>query len=78
MLNGHGQIRAGVKSHQGKIHTKARSARGAEIFMQAGKARQNHLGGRVALTEGFTVTSAPVGCRGIHAAARLGQGKIHG
>ena len=72
MLNGHGQIRAGVKSHKGKIHTKALSAREAEIFMQAGKARQNHLGGRVALTEGFLVTGAPVGCRGIHAAARLG------
>lgn len=77
MLNGHGQIRAGMKSHQGKIHTKALSARGAENFMQAGKARQNHLGGRVALTEGFTVTGVPVGNRGIHAAARLGQGKDH-
>jgi hypothetical protein len=78
VLNGYGQIRAGVKSHQGKIQTKARSTQGAEIFIQAGKARQNHLGGRVALTEGFTVTSAPVGCRGSHVAARLGQGKIHG
>jgi hypothetical protein len=78
VLNGHGQIRAGVKSHQGKIYTKAMSARDAEIFMQAGKARQNHLGGRVALTEGFSITGAPVGCRGIHAASRLGQGKIHG
>jgi hypothetical protein len=72
VLNGHGQIRASVKSYKGKIHTKALSAREAEIFMQAGKARQNHLGGRVALTEGFLVTSAPVSCRGIHAAARLG------
>jgi hypothetical protein len=42
------------------------------------QARQNHLGGRVALTERFTVTGAPVGYRGIHAAARLGQGKTHG
>jgi hypothetical protein len=32
---------------------------GPENFMQASKARQNHLGGRVALTEGFTVTGAP-------------------
>jgi hypothetical protein len=51
VLNGHGEIRAGVKSHQGKIHTKALSAREAENFMQAGKIRQNHLGGRVVLTE---------------------------
>jgi hypothetical protein len=42
-----------VKSHQEKIYTKAPSTRGPENFMQAGKARQNHLGGRVALTEGF-------------------------
>jgi len=44
--------------------------------MQTGqaKARQSHLGGRVALTEGFLVTGMPVGCREIHAAARLGQG----
>jgi hypothetical protein len=76
MLNRHGQIRAGVKSHQGKIHTKALSTRGAENFLQAGKARQNHLGGRVALTKGFIVTGVPVGYRGIHAAARLGQGRL--
>ena len=69
---------AGVKSHQEKIYPKAPSTRGPENFMQAGKARQNHLGGRVALTEGLTVTGAPVGCRGIHAAARLGQGKHRG
>jgi hypothetical protein len=40
-LHGHGQIRAGVKSHQGRIHTKALSARGAENFMQAGKAESS-------------------------------------
>jgi hypothetical protein len=40
--------------------------------MQAGKARQNHLGGKVALTEGFTVTGTLVDYRGIHAAARMG------
>lgn len=67
-----------MKSYQEKIYTKAQSARGPENFMQAGKARQNHLGGRVALTEGFAVTSAPVDCRGIHLAARLGQEKIYG
>jgi hypothetical protein len=33
----------------------------------------SHLRGRAALTEGFIITSAPVGCREIHAAARLGQ-----
>jgi hypothetical protein len=37
------------------------------------QARQNHLGGRVALTEGFMVTGAPVSYHRIHAAARLGQ-----
>jgi len=72
MLNGHGQIRTSVKSYKGKIYTKALSAREAEIFMQASKARQNHLGSRVALTEGFLVTSAPVNCREIHVTARLG------
>jgi hypothetical protein len=35
VLNGDGGIRAGAKSHQGKIHTKVPSARGAENFMQA-------------------------------------------
>jgi hypothetical protein len=33
----------------------------------------SHLSGRVALAEGFIITSAPVGSREIHAAARLGQ-----
>lgn len=66
MLNGDSGIRAGAKSHQGKIHTKVPSARGAENFMQA---RQ----GRVALAEGFMVTGVPVSCRKIHAAARLAR-----
>lgn len=80
MLNGHGEIRANAKSHERKVHTRIPSAGGAENFIQAGqsKARQSHLGGRVALTEGFLVPGAPVGCREIHATARLGQGKVHG
>jgi hypothetical protein len=36
------------------------------------RARQNRLSSRVALMEGFMVTGAPVSCREIHAAARLG------
>jgi hypothetical protein len=40
--------------------------------------RQSYLVGRVTLTEEFMVTGAPVGCREIHAAAKLGQGKGHG
>ena len=38
--------------------------------------RQNHLGYRVDLTEGFMVTGAPAGCREIHIAARLGLGRV--
>jgi hypothetical protein len=49
-----------VELHQEKIYTKASSARALENFMQVDKTRQNHLGGRVALTEGFTVTGALV------------------
>ena len=71
MLNKYNQIRASVKSYKGKIHTKALFAREAKIFMQASKARQNHLGGKVALTKGFLVTSAPISYRGIYAIARL-------
>jgi len=46
VLNGHGQIRASVKSHQGEIHTKALSAQGVENFMQASKARQGRTSRR--------------------------------
>ena len=43
------------------------------ISYKQGKARQNHLGGGVALTEG-----SMVGRREIHAAAKQGQWKGHG
>jgi hypothetical protein len=33
VLSGHGETRASAKSHQGRIYTKAPSARGAEDFM---------------------------------------------
>lgn len=70
MLHGHTETRSDTKSPQGKVYTKALSSRGAKNF-DARKARQSHLTGGVALTEGFTFTGGPVDCRGIHAAARL-------
>jgi len=71
MLNKYNQIRASVKSYKGKIHTKALFAREAKIFMQASKARQNHLGSKVALIEGVLITSALISYYGIYIAARL-------
>ena len=74
MLNRHRENHADIKTSQGMIYTKAPSAQGAESFIQArqGKARRNHLGGKVALTEVFMVTSAPISYREIHIAVRLG------
>jgi len=58
MLNRYSEIRAGVK-----LYIRALPALGAENFIEAGKARKNHLGGRVTLPEGFTITGTPVSCR---------------
>ena len=45
VLNGHGEGHADTKSHQGTIHIKVQSARGAKNFMQARQGKQTHLGG---------------------------------
>ena len=53
VLNGHSEVHAETTSHQGTIHTKIPSARGAENFIQArqGKAessrRRSCFDGRV-------------------------------
>jgi hypothetical protein len=40
--------------------------------MQASKVKQNYLSSKVALIEGFLVTSALISCCGIYIAVRLG------
>jgi hypothetical protein len=71
VFNGHGEVQADTKSHQWTIHTKVPSARGAENFMQQGKASR-----RLSCIDRM-VAGAPV-CHGINAAVKLDQGSGHG